>query len=59
MAHEYPYRTGRYAWNLEKCEEEKFIADYVETLPLSPSGRIWQAGLEDRFFERGEGLACE
>ena len=59
MTYKYEYMTGRCAYNLEKCEEEIFIAGYVETLRFIPSGQIWQRGLEDRFFERGEGLACE
>ena len=34
MARKYEYMPGRYAWNLEKCEEEVLIAAYDEICRL-------------------------
>jgi hypothetical protein len=59
MAGKYEYMLGCYAWNLDKCEEEVFIAGYLEISAVIPPGQIWQRRLEYYFFERGEGLAFE
>jgi hypothetical protein len=61
MARKYEYipGSGIHAWNLEKCEEEIFIAVYVETRDLIPPGETWLRRLEHYFFERGEGLGFD
>src|SRR6266481_459723 len=55
MARKYEYRPGCYAWNLEQCEEELFIAVYVRISPfISPDQQYM---VEHYFFERGDGLS--
>jgi len=59
MARKYEYipGSGRYAWNLEPCEEEEFIAAYVEVSRFIPPDQMWRMRLEHYFFDQGNGLA--
>jgi hypothetical protein len=59
MARKYQYISDRYAWNLEQCEEEIFIAAWVESSnSISPDWR-WARNVEHFFFELGKGLSFE
>jgi hypothetical protein len=59
MARMFEGCPGRYAWNLEKCEEEILIAGYDEILRFIPADQTWKAEFEYHFFDRGNGLAFE
>jgi hypothetical protein len=58
MARKYAYVRGRYAWNLEICEEEILIAGYDEIRSfIAPDQTPWRVEFESRFFDIGEGIA--
>jgi hypothetical protein len=59
MARKYEYRTGRYAWNLEKCEEELLIAAYDEICCFIPPDQTWKANFENHFFDHGDGISFD
>ena len=59
MARRYEYTPGRFAWNLEKCEEEVLIAAYDEVRRFIPPEQTWKAGFENHFFDHGDGVAVE
>jgi hypothetical protein len=61
MARKYEYSRvpGRYFWNLEQCEEEIFIALYVEISDVIPRDQEWERRLERFFFDSGKGLGFE
>src|ERR1700748_1750536 len=59
MARMFECCPGRYAWNLEKCEEEILIAGYDEILRFVPADQTWKVDFEYHFFQRGHGLAFE
>jgi hypothetical protein len=59
MARKYEYMLGRYAWNLERCEEEVLIAAYDEISRFIPPEQRWKAGFENHFFDHGNGIAVE
>jgi hypothetical protein len=59
MARKYEYMPGRYAWNLEKCEEEVLIAAYDEICRFVPPDQRWKADFENHFFDHGNGVAVE
>ena len=41
MARKFEYMSGKYAWNLEKCEEEILIAAYDEIYQFIPPDQKW------------------
>ena len=53
------YMPGRYAWNLERCEEEVLIATYDEICRFVPPEQRWKADFENHFFDHGNGIAVE
>jgi hypothetical protein len=59
MARKYEYAPGRYAWNLEACEEEVLIAAYDEVRGFIPPDQTWKIDFENRFFDQGNGVAVE
>jgi hypothetical protein len=59
MARMFECCPSRYAWNLEKCEEEILIAGYDEILRFVSADQTWKAEFEYHFFDRGNGLAFE
>jgi hypothetical protein len=59
MARKYECSPGRYAWNLEKCEEEVLIEAYDEIVGFIPPGQTWKANFENHFFETGNGVAAD
>ena len=59
MARKFEYGPGRYAWNLETCEEEILIAGYQEIYQYIPSDQTWKTLFENRFFDHGNGLSAE
>jgi len=59
MGRKYEYMSGRYAWNLEKCEEEILIAAYDEICRVIPPSQTWKAEFENHFFDHGNGVAVE
>jgi hypothetical protein len=52
MARRYEYRPARYAWNLEKCEEEILIAAFEEICRFIPPDQTWKADFENHFFDQ-------
>jgi hypothetical protein len=59
MGRKYEYMIGRYAWNLEKCEEEILIAAYDEICRVIPPSQTWKADFENHFFDHGNGVSVE
>jgi hypothetical protein len=59
MARKYEIGPGRYAWNLETCEEEILIAAYDEARQFISPGQTWKAAFENHFFDHGNGVAVE
>ena len=59
MARRYECMPGRYAWNLEKCEEEILIAGYEEICRYIPADQRWRAEFENHFFDHGSGIAVD
>lgn len=59
MARKYEYMAGRFAWNLEQCEEEVLIAAYDEICRFVPAGQMWKAEFENHFFDHGNGVAFD
>jgi hypothetical protein len=57
MARKFEYGPGRYAWNLETCEEEILIAGYREVCRFIPADHKWKARFEINFFEEGNGVS--
>jgi hypothetical protein len=59
MGRKFEHAQGRYAWNLEACEEEILIAGYDEIRRFIPPGQTWTIDFENRFFGWGTGVAVE
>jgi hypothetical protein len=57
MARKYEYVAGRYAWNMEECEEDVLIAAYNEVSRFIPPDQTWKVEFENHFFEHGNGVA--
>ena len=51
MARKYEYVAGRYAWNMEECEEDVLIAAYNEVSPLYTLDAAWKIEFANHFFE--------
>src|SRR5947209_7467699 len=59
MARKYEYNSGRYAWNLEKCEEVVLVAGYDEICRFIAPEQTWRTEFENHFFDHGNGIAVE
>jgi hypothetical protein len=59
MARKYEIGLGRYAWNLEQCEEEILIAAYDEIYRFIPPQATWKDSFENHFFDHGNGISFE
>jgi hypothetical protein len=58
MGRKYEFASGKYAWNLEKCEEEVLIAGYEEIVPyIPPDQTSVKTEFENNFFATGNGVA--
>jgi hypothetical protein len=57
MARKFEYGPGRYAWNVETCEEEILIAAYGEICQFIPADQTWKVEFKNHFFDHGNGLA--
>ena len=56
MARKWEIIEGKYAWNMEECEETLLIACYEEIKPYIPPNS-WQADFENHFYTHGNGVA--
>jgi len=57
MARKWEISDGKYAWNMEACEELLLIAGYMEIKPFIPPGSSWADEFENHFFQHGNGTS--
>jgi hypothetical protein len=57
MARKIEISSGKYAWNLDRCEEILTIIDYNEIVRfIPPAQAMWSRDFEDVFYQKGAPL---